>query len=416
MRANTALTPLRLPSRRVSTLTAARRPPRFALIASGPAAPLRRSRGASVATPSADRWHERADAAPRRHRHLRSGSPSGSGSRSPSARSTADQGAPRHLRRHRARLRRRARRRPPRLPPLAKLAAQFAAAGDRARDRHARPARPQRDGRRRDRGPLAGRRDERVQPARQHGRARGDARRDRVRLLRDRRRHRPPERLGARLRARRRARLLSASCRSTSGRAAALVFMGDSGSQMLGFALAALGLVVELARRRDDRRDARSCRSSILAVPILDTTLVTIVRLLDGRPIHQGGRDHTSHRLVRFGLSERHAVALLALIALCARRLEPRLQRARQPALDDRRRRSSPSSCSCSSRASSPTSSAAPRRAATSRSASTGLRRPLAAPRRGRRRLRADHGRRSWPPTRSSSAGRARRTSASSPS
>ena len=55
----------------------------------------------------------------------------------------------------------------------------------------------------------------------------------------------------------------------------------------------------------------------VLAVPILDTTLVTIARLLDGRPIHQGGRDHSSHRLVRFGLSERHAVALLALIALC---------------------------------------------------------------------------------------------------
>jgi UDP-GlcNAc:undecaprenyl-phosphate GlcNAc-1-phosphate transferase len=39
------------------------------------------------------------------------------------------------------------------------------------------------------------------------------------------------------------------------------------------------------------------------------------VRLLEGRPIYQGGRDHASHRLVRYGLSERHAVALLALIA-----------------------------------------------------------------------------------------------------
>jgi UDP-GlcNAc:undecaprenyl-phosphate/decaprenyl-phosphate GlcNAc-1-phosphate transferase len=50
-------------------------------------------------------------------------------------------------------------------------------------------------------------------------------------------------------------------------------------------------------------------------VPILDTTLVTIVRLLEGRPVYQGGRDHSSHRLVRFGLSEKHAVLLLALIA-----------------------------------------------------------------------------------------------------
>ena len=96
----------------------------------------------------------------------------------------------------------------------------------------------------------------------------------------------------------------------------ALVFMGDSGSQMLGFALAALGL-------SSSWRVAGTTVATlvlpvlVLAVPILDTTLVTIARLLDGRPIHQGGRDHSSHRLVRLGLSERHAVALLALIALC---------------------------------------------------------------------------------------------------
>jgi UDP-GlcNAc:undecaprenyl-phosphate GlcNAc-1-phosphate transferase len=52
-------------------------------------------------------------------------------------------------------------------------------------------------------------------------------------------------------------------------------------------------------------------------VPILDTGLVTVVRLLEGRPIYQGGRDHSSHRLVRYGLSEKHAVLLLALIATC---------------------------------------------------------------------------------------------------
>ena len=53
----------------------------------------------------------------------------------------------------------------------------------------------------------------------------------------------------------------------------------------------------------------------ILAVPILDTTLVTVVRLLEGRPISQGGRDHTSHRLVYQGLSEKRAVILLGLVS-----------------------------------------------------------------------------------------------------
>ncbi|HEV2592435.1 MAG TPA: hypothetical protein VGU02_11135 [Gaiellaceae bacterium] len=97
-------------------------------------------------------------------------------------------------------------------------------------------------------------------------------------------------------------------------RGKALVFMGDSGSQLLGFALGALGLSASW-------KVAGSTVATlllpvlVLAVPILDTTLVTVVRLLEGRPISQGGRDHSSHRLVRFGLSERNAVLLLALIA-----------------------------------------------------------------------------------------------------
>jgi len=98
--------------------------------------------------------------------------------------------------------------------------------------------------------------------------------------------------------------------------ARALAFMGDSGSQAIGFALAALGL-------SSSWRVAGTTVATlilpilVLAVPILDTALVTVARLLEGRPIYEGGRDHSSHRLVRYGLSEKHAVALLALIALC---------------------------------------------------------------------------------------------------
>jgi UDP-GlcNAc:undecaprenyl-phosphate/decaprenyl-phosphate GlcNAc-1-phosphate transferase len=94
----------------------------------------------------------------------------------------------------------------------------------------------------------------------------------------------------------------------------ALVFMGDSGSQVLGFTLAALGLSASW-KVAGTTVATLLLPILILAVPILDTTLVTIVRLLEGRPISQGGRDHTSHRLVRFGLSEKHAVLLLAVIA-----------------------------------------------------------------------------------------------------
>jgi UDP-GlcNAc:undecaprenyl-phosphate/decaprenyl-phosphate GlcNAc-1-phosphate transferase len=97
-------------------------------------------------------------------------------------------------------------------------------------------------------------------------------------------------------------------------RGSAAAFMGDSGSQMLGFAVACFGLL-------SSYKVAGSTAATlllpilILAVPILDTTLVTIVRLLEGRPIHQGGRDHASHRLVYHGLSEKRSVVLLAGVA-----------------------------------------------------------------------------------------------------
>jgi UDP-GlcNAc:undecaprenyl-phosphate/decaprenyl-phosphate GlcNAc-1-phosphate transferase len=97
-------------------------------------------------------------------------------------------------------------------------------------------------------------------------------------------------------------------------RRSAAVFMGDSGSQVLGFALAALGLTASW-KVAGTTVATLLLPILVLAVPILDTTLVTVVRLLDGRPVYQGGRDHASHRLVYHGLSEMHAVVLLAVIS-----------------------------------------------------------------------------------------------------
>ncbi len=97
------------------------------------------------------------------------------------------------------------------------------------------------------------------------------------------------------------------------GRSAAL-FMGDSGSQVVGFGLASLALASSWTV-------AGATVATILlpllvlAVPLLDTTLVTTVRLAQRRPVTQGGRDHSSHRLVYYGLSEANAVLLLALVA-----------------------------------------------------------------------------------------------------
>jgi UDP-GlcNAc:undecaprenyl-phosphate GlcNAc-1-phosphate transferase len=62
-------------------------------------------------------------------------------------------------------------------------------------------------------------------------------------------------------------------------------------------------------------------------VPIFDTTLVTVSRILSGRSAAQGGRDHSSHRLVAIGLSERRAVAVLWILAALGGFLALSLQR-----------------------------------------------------------------------------------------
>jgi UDP-GlcNAc:undecaprenyl-phosphate GlcNAc-1-phosphate transferase len=95
---------------------------------------------------------------------------------------------------------------------------------------------------------------------------------------------------------------------------AAVVFMGDSGSQAIGFGLASLALASSWTVAGTTFATVL-LPLLILAVPILDTMLVTIVRLAQRRPVTQGGKDHSSHRLVYYGLSEAKAVLLLAIVA-----------------------------------------------------------------------------------------------------
>jgi len=97
------------------------------------------------------------------------------------------------------------------------------------------------------------------------------------------------------------------------GRPAA-VFMGDSGSQLLGFALGSLALLSSW-RASGPSLATVLLPVLVLAIPILDTFFVTVVRLLERRPVYEGGRDHTSHRLVYSGLSEKHAVLVVAVLA-----------------------------------------------------------------------------------------------------
>jgi UDP-GlcNAc:undecaprenyl-phosphate/decaprenyl-phosphate GlcNAc-1-phosphate transferase len=94
----------------------------------------------------------------------------------------------------------------------------------------------------------------------------------------------------------------------------AVLFMGDSGSHLLGFTLGGLALLASPGGA-GGAAVALAAPLLILALPFLDTGLVTVVRVAEGRPISQGGRDHSSHRLVYEGLSEGRAVALLLGLA-----------------------------------------------------------------------------------------------------
>ena len=96
----------------------------------------------------------------------------------------------------------------------------------------------------------------------------------------------------------------------------ASIFMGDSGSLLLGFGLASLTLSDEGVRgSRSDVLAVIAGPVFVLLLPIFDTTLVTISRVLSGRSPATGGRDHSSHRLVAIGLSERTAVYVLWSLA-----------------------------------------------------------------------------------------------------
>jgi UDP-GlcNAc:undecaprenyl-phosphate/decaprenyl-phosphate GlcNAc-1-phosphate transferase len=97
----------------------------------------------------------------------------------------------------------------------------------------------------------------------------------------------------------------------------ASIFMGDCGSMFIGFFLAATALMSGSGGGRSRSIVAvLAVPVLVLFVPIFDTTFVTVMRKLAGRAASQGGRDHTSHRLVALGLSEKHAVWMLYTLAV----------------------------------------------------------------------------------------------------
>jgi UDP-GlcNAc:undecaprenyl-phosphate/decaprenyl-phosphate GlcNAc-1-phosphate transferase len=85
------------------------------------------------------------------------------------------------------------------------------------------------------------------------------------------------------------------------------IFMGDTGSMFLGTMLAGFGLSV--AKPLDATTNIAA--GVILGLIVFDTGLVSILRLANGRRLSEGGKDHTSHRLCKLGMSVPGAVTTL---------------------------------------------------------------------------------------------------------
>jgi UDP-GlcNAc:undecaprenyl-phosphate GlcNAc-1-phosphate transferase len=98
----------------------------------------------------------------------------------------------------------------------------------------------------------------------------------------------------------------------------ASIFMGDCGALFIGYVLSAISLQAASTAPADRIGASLAIPVLVLLVPIFDTTFVTVMRKRAGRPASQGGRDHTSHRLVLLGWTEWQAVLILMSLAFVA--------------------------------------------------------------------------------------------------
>lgn len=92
----------------------------------------------------------------------------------------------------------------------------------------------------------------------------------------------------------------------------AKTFMGDCGSQYLGFMLACFSIVGSV---KSATVVAVLVPGLALSLPIVDTLLAIIRRAVSGKPIMQADKGHLHHRLLRAGMGQRRTV--LCLYGVC---------------------------------------------------------------------------------------------------
>ncbi|MDD5136367.1 MAG: MraY family glycosyltransferase [Candidatus Omnitrophica bacterium] len=93
----------------------------------------------------------------------------------------------------------------------------------------------------------------------------------------------------------------------------ASIFMGDTGSLVLGYVLSAIAIMGNW--KTYILTTSIMVPILVLGYPIFDTTLVSVMRILERRSIFQGGKDHSSHRLALIGFKRFKTV--LIIYAIC---------------------------------------------------------------------------------------------------
>jgi UDP-GlcNAc:undecaprenyl-phosphate GlcNAc-1-phosphate transferase len=94
----------------------------------------------------------------------------------------------------------------------------------------------------------------------------------------------------------------------------AMLFLGDSGSQILGFSLSALAIAY--SPQGANQSSSWFVPILLLGIPIFDTVLVVFSRMRRRRPIYGASRDHTYHRLLNLGLGSFRSVVIMQVAGL----------------------------------------------------------------------------------------------------
>ncbi|MCL6611465.1 MAG: undecaprenyl/decaprenyl-phosphate alpha-N-acetylglucosaminyl 1-phosphate transferase [Peptococcaceae bacterium] len=93
----------------------------------------------------------------------------------------------------------------------------------------------------------------------------------------------------------------------------ASIFLGDSGSMLLGFSL---GVISVLGLTKSATAISVIIPVVVMGIPLLDVLMAIVRRYQDHRPIFQPDREHLHHQLLARGLSHRQAVLSIYGVSL----------------------------------------------------------------------------------------------------